>query len=141
MKGFREKCKKTSIFGHFGQKWPILDSFWPKWPKREFFPKSLWNIFSLLKALINCKVSEKRNEGIPRKMRKTSIFRHFGPKWPILDIFWPKWTKRDFFQKALGTFFPHFQALRNKHAILGLSTNLDLIKFLVFKRIKGITGD
>ena len=29
---------------------------------------------------------------------------------------------------------------KNKPAILGLSTNLNLIKFLVFKRIKGITG-
>ena len=28
----------------------------------------------------NCKVSEKSNEGIPRKMRKTSIFGHFGQK-------------------------------------------------------------
>ena len=29
----------------------------------------------------------------------------------------------------------------NKHAMLGLSTNLDLIKYLVFKMIKGITGN
>ena len=74
-----------------------------------FFKKAFGTFFSLLKALINCKVSEKSNEGIPRKMRKTSIFWHFGPKWPILDSFWPKWAKRDFFfKKALGPFFPPF---------------------------------
>ena len=28
----------------------------------------------------------------------------------------------------------------NKHTMLGLSTNLNLIKCLVFKMIKGITG-
>ena len=49
--------------------------------------KAFRTFFSLLKALINCKVSEKSNEGIPRKMRKTSIFGYFGPKWPILDSF------------------------------------------------------
>ena len=43
-----KKMRKTSIFGHFGQKWPILDSFWTKWAKREFFQKSAWNIFLAL---------------------------------------------------------------------------------------------
>ena len=69
--------------------------------------------FSLLKALINCKVSEKSNEGIPRKMQKTSIFGHFRQKWPIFDSFWPKWAKQDFFQKSAWNIFPHFQALTN----------------------------
>ena len=64
-----------------------------------FFKKAFGTFFSLLKAIINCKVSEKSNEGIPRKMRKTSIFGHFGPKWPILESFWPKWAKREFFSK------------------------------------------
>ena len=59
-----------------------------------YFKKAIGTFFSLLKALINCKVSEKSNVGIPRKMRKTSIFGHFGPKCPILDSFWPKWPKR-----------------------------------------------
>ena len=36
-------------------------------------------------------------------MRKTSIFGHFGPKW----------AKRKFFEKALGTFFSRLQALTN----------------------------
>ena len=61
-----------------------------------FFKKAFGTFFSLLKALIKCKVSEKSNEGIPRKMRKTSIFGHFGP---ILDSFWPKWAKQEFFSK------------------------------------------
>ena len=29
-----QKNAKTSIFGHFRPKRAILDSFWPKWPKR-----------------------------------------------------------------------------------------------------------
>ena len=71
-----------------------------------FFKKAFGTFFSLLKAIINCKVSEKSNEGIPRKMRKTSIFGHFGQKWPILDSFWPKWAKQDFFsKKRLEHFF------------------------------------
>ena len=71
-----------------------------------FFKKAFGTFFSLLKALINSKVSEKSNEGIPRIMRKTSIFGNFGQKWPILDSFWPKWAKRDFFsKKRLEHFF------------------------------------
>ena len=59
------------VFGSFCThpvKWPILDNFWPKWAKRDFFSKKRLEHFSLLKALINCKDSEKSNEGIPRKM-------------------------------------------------------------------------
>ena len=52
-----EKMRKTSIFGYFGPKWQILDSFWLKCAKRELLQKSAWNIF-----LTNCKVSEKSNE-------------------------------------------------------------------------------
>ena len=33
-----KKCKKPILR-------PILDNFWPKWAKREFFQKSAWNIF------------------------------------------------------------------------------------------------
>ena len=36
MKGFREKCENL-YFWTFGPKWPILDSFWSKWAKRDFF--------------------------------------------------------------------------------------------------------
>ena len=76
-----------------------------------FFKKAIGTFFPPLQALTNCKVSEKSNEGIPRKMQKSSIFGHFGQKWPILDSFWPKWAKRDFFKKALGTFFPPLQTV------------------------------
>ena len=70
-----------------------------------FFKKAFGTFFSRLKALINCKVSEKSNEGIPRKMRKTSIFGHFGPKWPILTVFGQYGQNGNFFKKALGTIF------------------------------------
>ena len=36
-----------------------------------------------------------------RKMRKTP----FLAKMADLDSFWPKWAKREFFKKALGTFY------------------------------------
>ena len=52
---------KTSNFGHFGSKWPILDSFWPKWARRKFFKKALGTFLSRLQALTNWKVSEKSN--------------------------------------------------------------------------------
>ena len=60
--------RKTSIFGHFGPKWPILDSFWPKWAKREFL-KALGTFFSRLQALTNCKVSEKEINGFRANAR------------------------------------------------------------------------
>ena len=96
-KGFPALKKRllhtSSQMANFGQ-------FLAKMGKTEiFFKKAIGTFFSLLKALINCKVSENSNEGIPRKMRKPSIFGHFGPKWPILDSFWPKWAKREFFSK------------------------------------------
>ena len=94
------KRHTSSQMANFGQ-------FWPKWAKRDFFQrKRLEHLFSLLKALINCKVSEKSNERIPRKMQNITIFGHFGQKWPILDSFWPKWAKQDFFsKKRLDHFF------------------------------------
>ena len=58
--------RKTSIFEHFGPKWPFLDSFLPKWAKRDFFKKALGKFFSPLQVLTNCKVSEKSNERFSR---------------------------------------------------------------------------
>ena len=66
MNGLRKKCEKPSIFGHFWPKKQILDSFWPKWAKREFFQKELGTFFTRLQALTNCKVSEKSNERFSR---------------------------------------------------------------------------
>ena len=111
MNGLRSKCKKTSIFGHFGPKRPILDSFWPKWPKRWKLSKKRKRYFF---STAGSKKLENSNERISRKMQETSVFGHFGPKRPILDSFWPKWAKRDFFfKKALGTFLSRLQALTN----------------------------
>ena len=68
--------RKTSIFGHFGQNGQFWTVFGQNGQNGNFFQKSFWKFFLHLKALINCKVSEKSNEGIPRKMRKTSMFGH-----------------------------------------------------------------
>ena len=54
-----KKCENLH-FWQFGPKWPILDSFWPKWAKREFFSKKRLVHFS--RAYKPCKVSEKSNE-------------------------------------------------------------------------------
>ena len=63
MNGLRKKMQKTSVFGHFWSKRTILDSFWPKWAKREiFFKKAHGKFLSRLQTLTNCKVSEKSNE-------------------------------------------------------------------------------
>ena len=77
------------------------------------FSKKCLEHFLRLKALINGKVLEKSNEGIPRKMQTISIFGHFGPKWPILDSFWLKWAKQEFFQKSAWKIFSRLQALTN----------------------------
>ena len=100
--------RKTSIFVHFGPKWPILDNFRPKWGKWRFFSKKAFGtFFSRLQALTSCKVSEKSYEGIPIKMRKTSIFGHFGQ---FLD---KMGETGFFFKKALGKFFPPFWVITN----------------------------
>ena len=57
-----QKNAKTSIFGHFGPKWPIFGQNGQN--GIFFFQKNACNIFSSLQAqaLTNCKVSEKSNE-------------------------------------------------------------------------------
>ena len=45
-----------------------------------------------------------------RFFRDFQLFQHPADvqhpvKWPILDSFWPKWAKQDFFKKGFGTFF------------------------------------
>ena len=89
--------RKTSIFGHFGTKWTILDNFWPKWDKREFFSKQHLEDFFALTSPNLLQSFRKINEGIPIKVRKTSIFGQFGPKWTIFDTSWPKWANWEFF--------------------------------------------
>ena len=60
MKGFREKCEKPPILGILGQS----DQFWTVFGQNgqngTFFKKGFGTFFSLLKALINCKDSEKK---------------------------------------------------------------------------------
>ena len=55
-------AKKNAKNLHFWPKRPILDIFWLKWQKGIFLEKVLGTFFSHLKALTNCKVSEKSNE-------------------------------------------------------------------------------
>ena len=105
MKGFREKSEKPPLLGILGQNGQFWTVFGQNGQNGNFFQKAFGTFFSLLKALIKCKVSEKSNQGIPRKMRKTSIFGHFGPKCPILDSFWAKLSKREFFQKRAWNIF------------------------------------
>ena len=100
MNGLREKCKNPpfctkwqnlgQIWVNFGQKGPILN-----------FPIKFENVISFrLQRLGLVQKLQNSNEWIAKKCAKTSIFGHFGPKWPILDCFWPKFTKREFFQKS-----------------------------------------
>ena len=99
--------RKTSILGILGQNGQFWTVFGQNGQNGNFVQKSAWNIFSQLKALTNGKVSEKSNEGRDsEKNAKNLHFGHFGPKWPILDSFWLKWAKREFFsKKRLENFF------------------------------------
>ena len=66
MKGFQEKCEKPPFLGILGQNAPFW-KFLAKMAKTvKIIKKALGTFFSRLKALTNCKVSEKSNEGIPR---------------------------------------------------------------------------
>ena len=67
MNGLREKCEKPPFFGILGQEgqfWTVLGQ---NGRNGIFFKKALGTFLSRLQALTNCKVSEKSNEGIPRK--------------------------------------------------------------------------
>ena len=61
------RIAKNPFLGILGQN----DQFWTVFGQNgrngNFSQKSAWNIFLLLKALVNCKVSEKSNERFPRK--------------------------------------------------------------------------
>ena len=46
-------------------------------------------------------------------MQKTSIFGHLGQKGPFWTVFGQNGQNGENFQKALGTFFLHLQALTN----------------------------
>ena len=79
------------------------------------FPIKCENVnFSTTEARLFTKKITNSNEQIAIKLRKTSIFGHFGPKRPIFDTFLQRWTKQDFFAKALGKFLPPLQATKCK---------------------------
>ena len=65
--------RKTSNFGHFGPKWPILDSFGPK---REFFKKALGTFPAPIQVLPNFQVSEKSDEGAQDISERTYVGMH-----------------------------------------------------------------
>ena len=67
MKGLREKCENPPFLDIFAQNGPFWTFFGQNGQNGNFFQKSVWKIFSLLKALIKCKVSEKSNEWFLRK--------------------------------------------------------------------------
>ena len=95
------KMQKTAIFGHFWKKRPILNSFWPKWEKQDFFKKACGTFFPRLWVLTNCKVSQKSNERILRKR-----FAHERKNGKMDESFF-------LFKKALGKFFPRLWVLTN----------------------------
>ena len=72
------------------------------WSKRAIFKNSQKSenvIFSTTETRLKTKKLASSKEWITRKMRKTTIFGHFAPNRTILDNFWPKWAKREFFSK------------------------------------------
>ena len=70
-----------------------------------FFKKAFGTFFSLLKALINCKVSEKNNEGTPRKMRKLPFLGILGQNGQFWTVFAQNGQNGNFFQKSAWNIF------------------------------------
>ena len=68
MNGLRKNAK-TTIFGNFESKRPILEVFGQNGQNGNFFEKALGTYLSRLQAQTNCKVSEKSNERISRYFR------------------------------------------------------------------------
>ena len=79
-----------------------------------------------------------------KNAKKPPIFRHFEPKWSILDSFAQHGRKGNFFKTALGIFFAFMSSnckviqqsyelfnepinIYNKRAMLGLSNYLVLL--------------
>ena len=49
--------------------------------------------------------------GLQKICEKPPFLGIFSQKGPIFDSSWPKWAKRNFFKKAIGTFLARLQAL------------------------------
>ena len=113
MKEFREKCEKPPFLGIVGQNGQFWTVFGQNGQNGIFVKKSFGTFFSLLKALINCKVSEKSNKGIPRKMRKPPFLGILGQNGQFWTVFGQNGQNGNFFQKAFGTFFSLLKAIIN----------------------------
>ena len=88
-----------------GQFWTI---FGQNGQNGFFFKKAFGTFFSLLKALINCKVSEKSNEGIPRKCEKPPFLGILGQNDQFWTVFGQNGRNGIFFQKSAWTIFSAF---------------------------------
>ena len=97
--------QKTSVFVILDQK-PKFAQFLAKMAKTvKVIKKALGTFFSHLQALTNCKVSEKSNEGIPRKCEKPPFWA-FWAKMTNFGQFLAKMGKTGFFsKKRLEHFF------------------------------------
>ena len=90
---FRKKNAKTIILGHFGQKRPILDHFWPKRGHfRSFGEKAKTSLFYSFFFIFQYKKSENSNAQIFGKMgtyertnERTNGAESKGPSTPSTD--------------------------------------------------------
>ena len=85
-----------------GQFWPI---FGQNGQNGNFFKKAIGTFFSLLKALINCKVSEKSNEGFPKKCEKPPFLGILGQNGQFWTVFGQNGQNGNFFQKSAWNIF------------------------------------
>ena len=89
----------SSQMANFGQ-------FLAKMCKTGFFvKKAVGTFFSLLKALINCKVSEKSNEGIPKKCEKPPFLGILVKNDQFWTVFGQNGRNGIFSKKRLDHFF------------------------------------
>ena len=105
MKGFREKYEKPPFLGIFGQNGQFWTVFGQNGQNGNFFQKSDWNIFSLLKARINCKISEKIMKGFREKCEKPPFLGILGQNDQFRTVFGQNGRNGNFFQKSAWNIF------------------------------------
>ena len=109
--GFKKKFRKKFFFQNFSENvfwtpvvqawysqiWPNLGQIWVNFDQKgtflKFPKKAKMSFFFDSRDYASSKKLGKSDARFSKKMRKTSIFCHFGPKSLILDSFWPKWPK------------------------------------------------
>ena len=102
-----------------------MGQYWPKTAIFQISPKNQSrNIFWTAESRLPAK--NYSNAQFSKKMLKTHIFGHFGPKRPILDHFWPKRGHfRIFTEKAkmslFYSFFSFFNTKNQKILMRGFS--------------------